>query len=283
MFEHLEAMVIIVGCQRSGTTLLGQIFGARPDAFLIDEEDGLYQWFDLYAREEPQTRSEVSNILSRAGRKYLSSSQKLVRDEEHSWSLAPQIRYLVLKAPNLSYSYRQIARMQLNSFLIYPKRDPRSVVASMMRLEGIDFVGNQLKLLAQHEDLMKQFADAVAIAADESQPGWVRKSMIWKVKSHLDSRYREFGLPFVTLAYEQLVADPESALRKICEVSNIPFDQSMLTHERFYKGFGPGNTARDRSIDTRSLNHWKNQLTREREEAIVNLIGDEMRTLGYLT
>ena len=39
----IERITIVTGCQRSGTTLTGQILGAHPSAFLIDETDELYQ------------------------------------------------------------------------------------------------------------------------------------------------------------------------------------------------------------------------------------------------
>ena len=39
--------ILIVGCQRSGTTLMAQIIGAHPSAVMIDEDDGLYRWTDV--------------------------------------------------------------------------------------------------------------------------------------------------------------------------------------------------------------------------------------------
>lgn len=45
MLNQIEKIVVIAGCQRSGTTLVGQVLGAHPKAILIDETDGLYDWF----------------------------------------------------------------------------------------------------------------------------------------------------------------------------------------------------------------------------------------------
>ena len=38
--------ILVIGCQRSGTTLMAQIIGAHPLAVMIDESDGLYNWID---------------------------------------------------------------------------------------------------------------------------------------------------------------------------------------------------------------------------------------------
>jgi hypothetical protein len=43
--------ILVVGCQRSGTTLMAQIIGAHPLAVMIDENDGLYNWTDALFSE----------------------------------------------------------------------------------------------------------------------------------------------------------------------------------------------------------------------------------------
>ena len=50
-------LVFIVGCQRSGTTLTGQILGAHPNAILLDEPvRPLVQDVPVVGREEPFER-----------------------------------------------------------------------------------------------------------------------------------------------------------------------------------------------------------------------------------
>lgn len=52
-WDGIERVVAIVGCQRSGTTLTGQIVGAHPQAFLVDEFDGLYPRVPCGDRQAP--------------------------------------------------------------------------------------------------------------------------------------------------------------------------------------------------------------------------------------
>lgn len=84
----------IVGSQRSGTTLMGQILGSLPGALLIDEDDGLYDWTSAWLKSSDAKAVLLERAMDRASRKYHNSDQTAVASPE----------LLNLKAPNLTFN-----------------------------------------------------------------------------------------------------------------------------------------------------------------------------------
>ena len=122
--------MIVVGCQRSGTTLVGQILGAHPKAVLLDEEDGLYDWaFEALGKWKlVKDRVTSDEVCRRASREYARALECF----DSPGHLLQHIRFVVLKAPNLTYSWREISRLA-SARVVYVFRDPRAIVASMRR------------------------------------------------------------------------------------------------------------------------------------------------------
>ena len=121
---------MIAGCQRSGTTLTGQIIGAHPKAMLIDEPDGLYNWFKNQDQMSGESGIMFQRLVEKADKKYRPRFKRLRKKDG---KLKPEIDHLVLKAPNLTYNFVKLSRLKKDVSILYPIRDPRSVVASMAR------------------------------------------------------------------------------------------------------------------------------------------------------
>ena len=106
MLDHFTDLVIVTGCQRSGTTLLGQVLGAHPNAFLIDETDKFYEWFHACARGGSEVNSLWHPMIGRARKKYNGNSEKFHNKKSGKYyKFRDSVTHLVLQAPNLVYSY----------------------------------------------------------------------------------------------------------------------------------------------------------------------------------
>ena len=75
MIPKARRLVVVVGCQRSGTTLTGQLLGEHSGAVLLDEPDGLYPWFHAMASRRAEADALAAAVLERALTKYRSDDR----------------------------------------------------------------------------------------------------------------------------------------------------------------------------------------------------------------
>jgi hypothetical protein len=273
----IRHVVAVVGCQRSGTTLIGQLVGAHPAALLVDETDGLYPWFCNDAHHE----RDAADVLWRARAKYRDADSR-VRRIDGAVHLADGVDTLILKAPNLTYDEAALAALPVPTTVVYTVRDPRAVVASMARLSEIDFVANQLRLLDQRGPLAIRYREERQVMIDDEQPSWIRRAVTWKVKSGRLLDFRHAGLPAHLVRYEDLVRDPDAVLFPVFAGSDLndPVDTSRAC--MVYQGFGPGGTDRTRAVDRRSLTTWSDALDPEQAHAVLNAASPLASRLGYV-
>ena len=272
-------MIAVVGCQRSGTTLTGQIIGAHPDAFLIDEFDGLYPWFHALS-SGGESRAETTDLVARAAGKYRHDNR--IQSNNGHVGLAENVSALVLKAPNLTFDEQRLAAIGMPVTIVYPVRDPRAVVASMIRLGHIDFIGNQLNLMSARPAVSERYATEIRQLSAEENPSWTRQALLWRIKSGRRADFKKTGLTVHSLSYEDLITDPcsvKSSLLSDCGLD--PSRAAMMSHE-VYVGYGPGGTDRTRAIDTKSLVSWREALTPNQQADILGWAEPVARRLGYV-
>lgn len=275
----VRRLVAVVGCQRSGTTLTGQLLGARAGAVLIDEFDGLYPWFHAMAAGRAG-EAGTSELLARAASKYHEGDGRFV-STEGGVSLSGAVGVLVLKAPNLTFDAGALARFPLPVTVVQPVRDPRAVVASMARLEHIDFLGNQLGLLQARPQAMARHAAACAEIADESLPPWRRRAVLWRVKSGCAPEFEAAGLPVHRFRYEDLVVRPEPATAALLEFCGLDASRPEPPASAVLRGIGPGATDRTRAVDTASLQTWRRALPPDRAAEVLDAAQPLAEQLGY--
>jgi len=277
MLDGIKTIVAVVGCQRSGTTLVGQILGAHPNAALMDEFDGLYAWFSSYGAGKADASELWCKLLHSADQKYLSKAKRVQADNR----LNPDITHLILKAPNLTFNFQDLASLDLPVQVIYPHRDVRSVVASMGRLSKIPFVERQLGFLQKHSDLRAEFADDIAILNADDTDVLQKRALIWKIKSSLAQKFSDAGLPVFSFKYEDLVIDPDQWCRHLAKHAGLVFHTDMVNHQDVYTGTGPGGTERFRAIDQSSLKGWQSSLDAAQQSLILDVAQAAMQDLGY--
>ncbi len=281
MLQNIEKIVVISGCQRSGTTMVGQIVGAHPNAILIDEVDSLYEWFNAVEGKELEDGPILQAVFNKAICKYITEHKRLREISGRGGVISPEITHLVLKAPNLAYSYEKLAQLIVPISILYPVRDPRSVVASMKKLRHINMIGNQLRLIAREEKLASELKSQIDTLNDKSVPLHIKWALVWRIKSGLFNRFSEHGLPTFVFKYEDLVADKRNSIRQLADHVELKFDEIMTQHEMVYRGLGPGYTERTRPVDSVSIGKWSNRLTRQDEVDVLDAAGKVASEFGY--
>lgn len=274
-----RTFVFVIGCQRSGTTLAGQILGAHPRGVLLDETDGIYPWFDDLDPETAGDLPGLGPVLRRAGAKY-SEAEARVRFADPE-SLAPQVSHIVFKAPNLTYAFARIARLAVPVRIVALVRDPRAVVASMTKLAHIPMVENQMRRIEADPDLCARFHRELADLRRPDTGQHIKRAIIWRIKSGMGADFSALDLPCHRVRYEDLVACKTETVAALQRATGLPPSDRMLAHHQVYRGTGPGGTRRTRGVDASSLHLWQDVLDAAQGAAVMTAAGALAQQLGY--
>lgn len=268
--------VLIVGCQRSGTTLLGQILGSHPNAVLIDEDDGATALALALCASGSLDPDLLGPALLRARAKYREGS-RISADGE----LGSGITHLVLKAPNATYSLEALQQLAQPPRLLFAVRDARDVVASIARLPHISMVANQARRIRANPAAAQRFSRDLERLEDPDLATHVGSAIVWRVKNSYHEPFTSAPLDAMLVRYEDLVSDTSKACERVYPHVGLP--QPMQSrHEDVMRGMGPGLTSRARPVDAASVQRWQRSLTPTQEEQIWAETGDLMQTLGYV-
>lgn len=95
----------------------------------------------------------------------------------------------------------------------------------------------------------------------------------WQGQMHIQDIY-----------YEQLVADPQKQLRKICDLTGLDYSGKMIessAHLNLGDTHLPHHKRTEDSIDSKSVNRWQSALTSDQLERIRNRTERLCKELGY--
>ncbi|MCG6902280.1 MAG: sulfotransferase [Rhodobacter sp.] len=271
--------VFVIGCQRSGTTLAGQILGAHPRAMLIDETDRLYRWAGDPGpggqTGAPAERGDFTGLLTRAAAKYTTPETRF-----ENGNLAETVTHLVFQAPNLTWFPGLIGGLANPVHVVAMVRDPRAVAASMARL-GVPMVRNQIRWL-RAAGLAADFAADLALLEAGDVAAHIKHAVIWRLKTAMADRFAALGLACHRLRYEALVAESGVRIAALARDLGLPPSDRMLAHHTVLRGRGPGRTQRGRAVDRGSLQGWQAHLPPEAAAETLTAAGPLARAHGYV-
>lgn len=270
-------LIFVVGCERSGLTLVSQILGAHPHAILIDEDQG--------AHDLAKAARTCSESFGRTLELSLSQARKMYTEDFRFSSpnmLDDSVTHLILKVPDATYDFDQFQQWHTpRMHFVFPHRDVRDVVCSMLRMPHIPIVERQLNLIALNQHLPDQFSDELSITRDPETPELTQKALIWKMKSQLLCEFAKSPLNALSIRYEELVDQQEYWISKLLDHVRLDQHKDAYNHEGTFRGLGPGLTLRSRKIDDSRVNRWQDQLSAAQEKHIWNVAASRMQELGY--
>jgi hypothetical protein len=251
----------ILGCQRTGTTLLRLILETHPDVACYDEING-------YA----VLRNSAVEKLSPA---------RLVGFKLPRWT--EQLTRPYLSSEGEEGLCKNFYRGEKILFL---QRDVRDTIASMLKLKtgASNWCATWvpriiLAKIAQEETFRLRYALEMSIIESCTAPLVAMAALYWKYKNDAFFQYYNQGLPVLAVSYEDLVRNPRPVLESVCRHLGISFHDNLLHHnkfphtELFENGLTVGNTNPKAPIQAGSVGQWERLLSNEELRAIDRIIG----------
>jgi len=269
--HQIRNPIVIVGCQRSGTTVLRTMLNQHPDLLVHPLEPqfilGLRQRFGLCVRNVDAALSYVLRhpyvpdgldrerfVRSCPAHPRGMALKDLVNQYLLAWA-GPQSasRRVVLKHPELTFHLGLVDYLFAEPYIVHMVRDPRANVAS-------------------------QLARWPRFRVWEA-------AMLWRKAVRAARRWRSAGLmPYAEVVYRDLVQNPEASLRKLCWALDLSYTDAMLAfdqEEMQYTPNSPPTVARIRTVDPGRLSLWRHQLTPSDIRLIEVCAQEEMRWWGF--
>jgi hypothetical protein len=279
----MNPFVFLVGCLRSGTTLLQRIVDAHPQIAIIHETQWVPRWYEGRVGLTPEgnvTPQLVTRLLEhpRFSRLQLDADAitGLLRDDEpvhysrfvsdlfDLYGKARGKRLVGEKSPGYVRHVKTLHELWPDAKIVHLIRDGRDVCLSVLDWrKGQRIVG--------------------------SFPTWeedpvVTVALWWEWHVRL-GRQAGSGLGaerYMELRYESLVADPEGESERISGFLGVPYDERML---RFHEGrmrSKPGLSAKSAWLPvTPGLRSWSEQMGSENVRRFEAVAGPFLHEVGY--
>ena len=259
--DDQERWFFIVGCQRSGTTLLRLILDCHSQIQCCDESVS----YAVIAGRRPPPVQERPLL----GMKIPCLTEQLAGSLLWDAFVLPEV-------PNFYCGQR----------ILFIVRDVRDTIASMLALRphGRSWVDTHLlpclrSKIRRDPAFKRRYAADLAMLQDARHPRLARAAFYWRYKTDALFDYLDRGFPVLPLRYEDLTRQAELELLRVCGFLRVPWETGLLHHPAFAHGeltedeVAVGGTDPRRPIDTTSIDRWHDVFTGEQLEEILHVAG----------
>jgi len=282
----------ILGRPRSGTTLVRMLFDAHPNVIIPPEFPIIPLVITKFRRVSYWNESLIESFIStiyenhtfghrtigqlKIDREALTRNLKslagncslgdlLIRFNAHSGSSFPksEIRIAGDKNPIYSVCINWLLEIFPSAKFICLVRDYRDIFVSLVTMNGKPFEAPNLCLQVAR----------------------------WNYVSRQFLKYRKkYSGKFFLIRYEDLVAQPESSVKKLTAFLGIPFDPKVFdfyqSRDQIIQTYSPENIRSFHShlitpINTGRINMWQGKLTENQVRMADQLAGKAAGLLGY--
>lgn len=265
----VKPFLFVVGCERSGTTLLRAMLDSHRDLAVPPES-----YFLVPLMKEPFSQDGFLSLLAehrrfiRWGLPVEDVAESMSREQPDDLAGAVRVLYATYassygktrwgdKSPGYVRHIRAFAELLPEAHFVHIIRDGRDVALSWLDVP---------------------FGPESIPEAAERWRKDVRKGRR-AGRRHAADRYME-------VRYENLVTRPKRVLRRVCEFAYLPFDRAMLEYtSRADHVIGgtlePESHKRLRQPPTPGLRDWRREMAEGDVRAFREVAGDLLARLGY--
>jgi len=251
--------VFIVGFPRSGTSLLEQILGSHPEiapagelSFLNDLTMGRASEVIGNDRRYPEVLLDADGAPDQA---LLLAMRDYYLDCVRSLGVTDaQSRWVTDKMPHNSIHLGLIALLFPRSPIIHIARHPLNSCLSAY----FSNFATQARYTSSLESTALHYRDVMGML----------------------QHYRQIGIPYLRIRYEDLVADQEAVTRKVLDYVGAPWNEACLQYHKSERVVRTASYEQvTQKIYTSSLYRYRNY--RDAVQRIIPILADTMERFGY--
>jgi hypothetical protein len=277
-------VTFIVGCPRSGTTLLRHILNAHPQIVITPEAHWIPLWFE--ERRGLTSDGLVTPELIRA---------LLAHDKFAMFRLGPdELTSLFGRCQEISY-----ASFVTGIFDFYGRVRGKDLVGnktpdSVRRMDTLHALWPQARfvhLIRDGRDVALSLMNwpKVRNKTPGKFPTWTQDpattaSFWWELNVRRGREAGEFLGPelYHEMRYESLVAHPEQECAALCDFLGLKYEEAMLHYHEAHQKNGAGQVAgHEQQPITSGLRNWRTQMLADDVERFEAAAGVLLGELGY--
>ncbi|MGL5084038.1 MAG: sulfotransferase family protein [Microcoleaceae cyanobacterium] len=252
MKTSLDSPIFLVGCSRSGTTLLQSLLAAHPEIASFPES----QFFHHLLPSQYERRRYTLGLVSGRLRPRLEIFFNDEMGRPELMNDLPQIGFLGYYTRKFMGVLKRLAQEQGKSILLEKTPDHIYYIESIEKFvpnaRFIHLIRNGADVIASLYEVTHKYPKpwGGARSIDVCIQDWLRA--ITASKKYLP------GSNHIGVCYEQLVQEPELVLKKLCKFIGIEFsDQMLLNYRSEGEKLSLDHTGRQVSRDLKSRNSQK--------------------------
>lgn len=284
-----ENLIFIVGCPRSGTTLLLRILNQHSKIQLTGESNFLTAiWGDRRIFDTFQRLG--SNFLLSNLQYFFDTNIQSFADGYHGFNYSPWINELEFSDWMNEFKHNKIksySKLYISFMKIIAQKRNKPIFGDKVTWY-FRYVYTLLSLYPEAKiiNVIRDGRAVVSSMLHRTVPSGIPNNLIdmcllWKRSILLAKTYRK-TIPkksYYEIKYENLITYPERELKKLCSFLGIAFERNMMNIE------GSTNSAykdvKTKDLDKTLLTKWKEKLDHTQIVLIEYIIGKELQKEGY--
>jgi len=270
----LPKIFFILGCQRTGTTLMRLILESHSKVSCVDENRG----YEILSNQ-----TFLKNELKKNNKKnWIGFKTPRITEQMFEPFLADV--GINLRTKNM---YKGMP-------IIFMVRNILDSVASMKTLDqdGTSW----LKIWAKQTvdfwcettpNFKRKFKRELALLEKTKNKDIVAGAIYWKYKNSSYFKYKDEAVPLIKIKYEDLVTEKKATVKKVLNFLNLEWEDSVLEPEKHIHtetdefGITVGKNNTKIPINENSINRYKKILSRNEIIDSLEVTLDLMTKLGY--
>lgn len=275
----MNPFVFVVGCPRSGTTLLQRMLDAHPDLAVTNDTHFIPRVLGKGESSEPMSAALVDRVLAyhrfrRLGVSEMTTRQLAIGAETYPEFVGRLYDHVAAsrgkrnageKTPDYVRHLSLLHQLFPHAKVVHIIRDGRDVALSALDWARPDKGPGRFALW--------QTAPVAVCAL-----WWARFVLAGRIDGEAlgAASYHE-------VRYETLVAQPEAVLRSVTTFLGLPFDDGMLRFNDGRQSTNPSLSAKAGwRPPTPGLRNWEKSMDVADVAIFESLVGDVLRDLGYV-
>ncbi|MDQ3740843.1 MAG: sulfotransferase [Actinomycetota bacterium] len=284
---HEEQLTWIFGSSRSGSTWLERMLSEFQEVLPIDETGighhlGVWRPIPLaWATSDDPPELSTFRDVKRRNPDYFFS-------DEHRAGWEPLLRNFILDRLALQYDGRRMVVKEPGGSQVADwvmKLFPRSRLVFLLR-DGRDVVDSWLDAYQDGGWITDDGGFAVAPHGRVPFIRW--QATVWRYRTEATQRAYDAHAPDrrVLVRYEELLAEPERELGRVLETIGLrvrPERVVQVVEKHAYEKVPATERGEGKFVRRASPGSWCERLSDEEQRALLDVLGDTCRRLGYFT